>query len=382
MNHRNRVRMALNHCEPDRVPMDIGSTYVSTIHRNAYVDLLEYLGLKDEKMEILGKNVNTMIVGEELMRRFELDCVRLALKPSSTYREEYDEKTNSFYDEYGQKWQKSTNDTGIHYPVSHPLKGWSYEEIRGWKMPDQSDPARYAGLREEAKHLFYETDYAIVGDGMWLTFQKCSDMYGMEDFLCDLLMDEPKARLLLDKIAENNLDSMHRFMQEVGDYVDIVSLGDDLGSQNGPLISPEIYRRILKPYHKLYVEEIRRMSNGRAKIFFHCDGAIMDFMDDIVDVGFDILNPVQCAASGMDPSTLKKRYGDEISFWGSVNAQHVMSRGSVQDVIDETKRMIDIFGPGGGFVLGNAHVIEHGFTPQNITALFDTGLSYGKYYDY
>jgi uroporphyrinogen decarboxylase len=327
----------------------------------------------------MASNVNTMTVGDALLKRFDLDFIRLAMKPASSYVMQYDKENHCFFDEYGIRWTRGSEETGIHYPNSHPLADADINKIKTYKMPNMRDPSRIAGLREEAKRLRENTDYAIVADGMWLLLERCDDLLGMEDFLVDLVADRPRARTIIDKIAENILDSVELFVSEVGDYVDVITFGDDLGTQNGPMFSPAIYRDLIKPYHKLFIEVCRKYSN--AKIMYHNDGSIMDFLDDIVDVGFDILNPVQCTAKGMDPVTLKKRYGKYLTFWGGVDAQTIMSRGTPQEVVREVKKKIDIFAEGGGYVLGNTHVIEYEFTAENITALFDTGLSYSNYDD-
>ena len=379
MTPRNRVRIALNHCEPDRVPMDLGATVVSTIHQTSYRNLVNHLGLKDDQMKVMASHVNTMVVGEEIQKRFELDFVRVAMKPASSYRMEYDKDAKSFADEYGTVWTRGDNETGIHYPSAHPLAGADIDAIKAFKLPDMRDRSRVDGLPELVKDLYENTDYAIVVDGMFQTLQRCYDLYGMEDFLVDLMTDRVKARTLLDKVAENALDGIELCIRAVGDYADVFTFADDLGSQNAPMFSSAIYKRFIKPYHKLFVEKCRKYSN--AKLLLHCDGAITTFLDDIADAGFDILNPLQCSARDMDPAFLKKEYGKHFSFWGGVDSQTVMSHGSPKDVEEEVRRMIDIMGEGGGYVLGNVHVIEHEIKPENIVALFDSGLRFGRYDD-
>lgn len=377
MLHRNRVRIALNHCEPDRVPMDLGSTYVSTIHQTSYRTLLDYLGLEDAEMKVMAGNVNTMVVGDALRERLDVDFIRIGMKPAKNFNPLYNTEDKSFLNEYGIRWKLADAATGIHYPVGHPLAGASSDAIKAYKMPDMTDPSRVEGLRELAKHLYETTDYAIVADGMWLMLQTCYDLVGMEDFMMDLAADRPRARAVLDAVAENFLDSVELFVRAVGDYVDVITFGDDLGTQNGPIFAPSVYRQIVKPYHKLFLETCHRHS--RAKVMFHNDGAIAAFLDDAVDVGFDILNPVQCSAVGMDPQFLKKEYGKHLSFWGGIDSQSVMPFGTPEDVTEHVKKMIDIMADGGGYVLGNVHVIEHEIRPENIVALFDTGRSYGQY---
>jgi uroporphyrinogen decarboxylase len=371
--------MALNHYEPDRVPMDLGGTYVSTIHYIPYKDLLTHLDLHDEKMEIMAPALNTMLVGDVLRERFDLDFIRIAMKPASSYKMEYDKDNKFFYNEYGIRWMRGDEKTGIHYPNLHPLMDADISAIKSYKLPDMRDPSRVAGLREEAQRIYETTDYAIIGDGNFSFLQTCHDFIGMEEFFMDLIADRPRIRALMDKIAEHIMDGIELFVKSIGDYVDVITFADDLGTQNGPMFSPIVYRQLIKPYHKLFVDLCHKYTN--AKLFFHCDGGIMDFLDDVVDVGFDILNPVQCTAKGMDPRELKKRFGKHLSFWGGIDAQTIMAFGSPEEVEVEVKKKIDILGDGGGYILGNTHVIEYGVTPENITALFDTGLNYSNYDD-
>ncbi len=163
----------------------------------------------------------------------------------------------------------------------------------------------------------------------------------------------------------------------VGDYVQVIKMDDDLGFKNGPLFSPELYRKIYKPRHKKIIELIK--SKTDAKIFIHSDGSIVDFIPDFIDLGIDIINPVEVTAKNMDSSFLKKEFGKDISFWGGGCSNSILEKGTPGEVIKEVQKRILDFAPGGGFIFGSIHCIQPFIPPENIVALFDTAYKYGIY---
>jgi uroporphyrinogen decarboxylase len=164
----------------------------------------------------------------------------------------------------------------------------------------------------------------------------------------------------------------------VGDVVDVIMIGDDLAGQNGPLFSPAVYRRLVKPRHKKLVRYIR--SRTKAKIWYHTCGSCMEYIPDLLDNGIDILNPVQISAKGMDPATLKARFGDRLVFWGgAIDTQHVLPTASPETVRQHVRRNVQTWKPGGGYVFNNVHNIQAAVPPENIVALFDAAYEAGFY---
>ena len=183
---------------------------------------------------------------------------------------------------------------------------------------------------------------------------------------------------MLDQTLKFWMDWFRLFLDEVGDLVDVIMIGDDLAGQNGPLFSPDVYRRIVKPRHKRLVQYIR--SRTKAKIWYHTCGACTDLIPEIIDNGADILNPVQVSAKNMDPAALKQRFGENLVFWGGgVNAQQVLPRGTPQEVAENVRQNLKAFMPGGGYVFNNVHNIQGEVPAENILALYDTAYENGFY---
>jgi uroporphyrinogen decarboxylase len=182
----------------------------------------------------------------------------------------------------------------------------------------------------------------------------------------------------MDQLAEANIRRFERYAATVGQHVHVVQFEDDLGMQDRPLLRPDLYREVVKPYH----EKLFRFAKSRcdAYLLLHTDGAVSPFIPDFIDMGVDILNPVQVSAAGMDTKALKREFGRDITFWGGgCDSQHVLPFGTPQEVADEVKRRIDDLAPGGGFVFGPIHNVQAGVPPENVVAMFRTAREHGVY---
>jgi uroporphyrinogen decarboxylase len=193
----------------------------------------------------------------------------------------------------------------------------------------------------------------------------------------DLAMNVRFAEYLADKLLEWLLCYYDIILDLVGEYVQVVKMDDDLGFRSGPLMSPEIYRKIYKPRHKKVTDFIR--SKTDAKIFIHSDGSIYDFIPDFIDLGIDIINPVEVTAVNMESQKLKKEFGKKISFWGGGCDNKILEKGTPGDIEEEVKKRVDDFSAGGGFIFGSIHCIQPFVPPENIVALFDSAYKYGGY---
>lgn len=190
-----------------------------------------------------------------------------------------------------------------------------------------------------------------------------------------ILITKKFAHALMEKIYEIQSTKMELYLKEVGEYLDVVSTGDDLSGQSGPLISLELYRKMIKPYHRKYYKTIK--DNTDAKLLMHSYGSAHHFFDDFIEIGVDIVNPVQVSAVGMDPLKLKRKYGDHLVFWGGIDTQNVLPNGSPLEVKEEVHKMIKILGRNGGYVLCAVHNIQPDVPPENIVALYDAAAEYG-----
>jgi uroporphyrinogen decarboxylase len=201
---------------------------------------------------------------------------------------------------------------------------------------------------------------------------------GFEDWLVDLIAHPGFAGALLDRVVEIQAQMIQHILQAVGANVDVVLCPDDLGMQNAPLISPKLYRQMIKPRQKTLFAVIKRYTD--AKLLLHSDGAIAPLIGDFIDIGVDVLNPIQVSAAGMgDTRWLKRTFGKDLSFWGAIDTQHILPFGTPQAVKEEVEKRIQDLAPGGGYVLASVHNIQSEVPPENICAMFEAGLRYGSY---
>ena len=223
-----------------------------------------------------------------------------------------------------------------------------------------------------------ETPYAVVSGISGVVYEICWYLRGLEQWLMDLLTEPEFCAALLDQTLKFWLDWFRVFLDEVGDVVDVIMIGDDLAGQTGPLFRPEIYRTLVKPRQKQLVQYIR--SRTQAKIWYHTCGACTRYIPDLLDNGIDILNPVQVSAEGMDPAQLKARFGDRLVFWGgAIDAQHVLPSASPETVREHVRRNLAAWKPNGGYVFNNVHNIQGGVPPENIVAFYDAAYEFGFY---
>lgn len=203
-------------------------------------------------------------------------------------------------------------------------------------------------------------------------------MQGMDTFLLNMARDPDFARALLEKIAVYCKQLMGRFLEELGDNVDIIKIGDDLGTQESLMISPKMYREILKPVHADFISFIK--ARTKAKIFFHSDGDVAPLIEDFIEMGVDILNPIQTSAGSMsDLPSLKKRFGSNIVFCGGIDTHRVLPFGTTEEVRQEVRRVIQILGPGGGCMIGAVHTVMNDVPPENVLAMVDAVEEFGHY---
>ena len=382
MTPRERVTRALNHQEADRIPIDLGGTIISSITKKSYTDLKNHLGIPVEEIKMLDYVQQLPYVDDAFMQRFSVDF-RMVQLPSATapglnITEEGD--YYAFVDRWGSKLhmpkQGGLYFDWIEFPFTEPTK----ESLENYKWPRPDPPELIAQLRDQAKHLYEKTDYAIVGTAIigGGIFEQPARVMGLENFLMALAAEPKFADRLMEQITDVYIDSCNNYLEQMGQYIQVFTYWDDVNTQNGWMIDPETYRKMVKPKQRRLVEAIKKKT--KAKIFFHGCGATFDLIPDLIDVGFDILNPVQVSARGMDSKRLKQEFGKDIVFWGGgVDTQHVLPFGSPEDVRAEVKRRIDDLAPGGGFVFAAVHNIQAFVPPANIVAAFDTALEYGKY---
>ena len=285
---------------------------------------------------------------------------------------------HDFTDEFGVTWSMPA-DRPYYFDISHsPLADLTLDQIRDYPFPKGDDPSRFVGLRDRALAIKNETPYAIVSGIAGVVYEVCWYMRGLERLFMDMIEQPEVLETIIDRTLGFWLDWFRLFLDEVGDVVDVIMIGDDLAGQNGPLFSPRIYRAIIKPRQKRLVDYIK--SRTSAKIWYHTCGSVGQYIPDLLDNGIDILNPVQITAAGMDPHVLKETFGDRLCFWGGgIDSQHVLPTGTPQQVREETIKNVLAFKPGGGYVFNSVHNIQADVPAANILAMFDAAYEVGRY---
>jgi len=382
MTPRERVLSAINHEEPDRIPIVIGVSNATGIKMKTYQDIKEVVGIvAPDNYMYEWPELGTAEIDEATMQRLHSDVRGVRDRhPLETLRRNLEREPHSpFIDSWGTG--QTEIEPGVWYPGVHPLsKATAIEEIEaypGW--PDMSDPTRIAHVKETARHLAEQNEYAIMATP-WLLFpfERAHAMQGMEVFLLNMAKYPEFAKALLRKITEVCKSLMGPFLDELGDNVDIIKIGDDLGTQDGLMISPEMYREILKPFHADFIQFIKERT--KAKVLFHSDGDVFPLIDDFIEIGVDILNPIQTSAGKMsDLEGLKKHYGKNIVFCGGIDTQRILPYGTPEQVRQEVRRVMHILGPGGGYMMASVHTIMNDVPPDNVLAMVDAALEYGNY---
>ena len=375
LSHRERLIRTLRHEEPDRVPIDLGGTLSSSIHLAAYQELKKYFGIEAEDT-ILQKWLQIVAVDERILQALDIDFRAIELGGSDS-KPDIPVGEDGYQDEWGVVRRKPP---GSYYYdlVKSPLAGpITIQDIVNYPMPDPCDPGYTRGLHERLLQYRENTDYALVMRLPAPFVHTTQFLRGFEDWFVDLATDEKLATTLFDAVVDQSSALAAEILKVAGDLVDVVTLGDDMGFQNGPFISPELYRRLLKPRHKKYFDTVKKHTN--AFIYFHSCGSIYKLLDDLIELGTDAINPVQVAAKNMDSSILGPEFGDRLSFWGAIDTQRVLPYGTPDEVRAEVKRRIKDLAPGGGYILAAVHNIQPDVPVENILAMFKAGKEYGRY---
>jgi uroporphyrinogen decarboxylase len=367
---------ALDHREPDRVPIDFGGLLAS-INVYTYDALLQEVGISAGGDEVLSREwSNVPKPSEELLLRWGVDFRRVWLGGPERFSPMVDVAQGTLKDEWGLTWKRIGRYNEF---VNPPLAGAGIPELMGYTLPDPTDPGRYRGVREWAERLFRETEYAVVaGHSMFGVFELGCWLCGFDDFMTRLALDKRFVRVFFDRVLEVQKEIVGRYLDLVGPYVQIVETADDLGQENGLMISPETYRELIKPYHKAYLRFIKDKV-PHARIFMHSCGSVYDLIPDLMDNGVDILNPVQPGARNMEPWRLKRDFGDRLCFHGGIDVVKVLPKLPPAGVRTHVGDVIRSFAAGGGYILAASHNIQDDTSPANVAAMYEAALDFGTY---
>lgn len=405
MNSRERVMAAIAHKQPDYVPLDLGATPSSGISAIAYNNLKKHLGMTGGHTRIFDVVQQVVQPEDEILNRFGVDVIDIGRV--------FNEKDEDWYDvtladgSTGQypKWFKPERQPNGDYLVydkertliarmpvgatffdqtyfpyaedypddykdlDHQMGKvlWSALVHSPWDHSGEKD--FYKQLRERTIRLRESTDKALMITCGCNLFEWGTFLRRIDNFLMDIYSDEENVEALVDQLMQRHLAALEKVCEAVGDVVDILRFGDDLGMDTGMFMSREKYQTFFKPYHTKLNEYVHKHST--MKTLLHSCGSIYPIIPDLIEAGYDVLNPVQTTAYQMDPKVLKQEFGKDITFWGGgCNTRTVLNLSKPEEVYDYTRRMIDIFNQDGGFVFNQEHNIMPDVPPQNILAMY------------
>lgn len=376
MSHRERVLAALNHREPDRVPIDFSGSRCSSIHVAGYERLKRHFGI-DAPNIIADRMMQPVLVDERILERFDVDT-RALLPGAPDVGGDVELDEISYRDEWGVVRSKPPGSYWYDLSESCLAGEITVQDILRHPWPDPEDPGRVRGLRQRALELKQKGDYALVLNLAVGAVHISQYLRGFQDWYMDMAADQALIGALMDAIVERSMAIARNLMREVGDLVDIVFTGDDLGTQGGPQISPAAYRQVIKPRHARFFRQVHEMC-PRAKVALHTCGSVYLLLNDLIGIGVEVLNPIQVAAKDMDPARLKAEFGDRLCFWGGIDSQKVLPYGSVDEVKAEVRRRLGEMGPGGGYMLAAVHNLQPDVPIENIIAMYDHAREVGVY---
>lgn len=399
---RERVKKAIKHQEPDRVPIDIGGTASSTIAAGPYRQVAELLNIDITPTYMADVMCQTVMMNEEMLTALGSDAKLVYYMPETWQDgraydgtpvkipslfnpEETPDGARVIRNSQGIPTVKMPRDGFFFDPCHHPLQNIKTVDDIGKTEVLWHTLARPSWLNrsleqiaEEVKELRANTDRVLIGDFQGQIFQASQLVRGWTEFMMDLVSKPAQAQAIMEATTQALMESFDVYADTLGPHLDIIQMCDDLGMQVAPWMSPDTYRKMVKPYHSRLYGFIKKRC-PHAAILLHSDGSIFPLIEDLIDTGIDILNPIQYTCKNMDLAEMKKTFGQDITFWGAgVETQSTLPFGTVQKVVDEVKRNIDLLAPGGGFVFAAVHNVTEGVPPENVITAFETAQEYGK----
>lgn len=371
---RQRLIETLNHKVPDRVPISLGGS-AHKISDSRYHLLRDHFGIEAEGPQRL-TGAYLSFTDNRLLDALNTDIRYVHLRPPSDYMKNK-APDGTWVDEWGLTHR--VIEGGFYELGGTPLADASIADIEAYPWPDPHDPARIEGLRVEVEDLFNHSEVAIGAYRPTISgiFEMSHYLCGMEKLLEDILLNKPFVDTLFWKLAEVLGEFYKVYLDVVGPYVQIVEIADDVGTQNGPMFAPKLYKELLMEKHAYLAQIVHDHAPG-AKFMLHSCGSVKRFIPFFIEAGFEILNPIQPLAKNMAPADLKAEFGNEMCFLGGVDVQQTM-RGPVEGVRAEVKRRIDELAPGGGYVLAPSHNFGDDVPLENILAFFEAAFDYGTY---
>jgi uroporphyrinogen decarboxylase len=402
MNSRERVLKTIQHQEPDRIPIDLGSTIVTGISATKYHELKQYLGFRINHTRIFDVYLMLAQIDLEVLDQLAVDTIMV---PWLMRRDRWGirldnwkswEHPKGFTAEVPSNFSPDIMPDGTLLMIKDgrvfakmPPSGFYFDYLEnerriGDNLPD-TEKARYALLTDEelefiqstAKFLFDETDKALVGDAGG---QDLDIVGSYDEWLMLLAAEKEYMSEFYTKRAESVIENLKLYHQAVGELIQVIFFGQDFGMQDRELLSPRTFKEIIFSPYKQIFDWIHK--NTTWKVMFHSDGSLVNILPLMIEMGIDILNPVQCTAAGMNPSYLKSTFGDRLVFWGAgVDTQDVLPYGTVDQVREQVYQRISVFAPEGGYIFSPVHNIQDDVPVENIIAAYEAAKESGFYSD-
>jgi len=400
---RERVLAALDHREPDRVPLDLSGHRSSGISALLYPKLRALLGLAPEPVRVYDPIQQLAIVGQDVLERFGVDTLELGRGFAVDGRHWREWPLPDGSPAFMPAWALPVRETGRWVLKSDSgrvlgqmVDGSHYFEQTSWPLAEDpgldpreamaeclwtavgSPPGPLAAgleglktLRDGARALRRASQRAIIGLFGGNLVEMGQFLFGMDRFLY-MLAAEPRAvHRFLDRVVEIHLESLERFLGAVDGSIDLIVFGDDMGMQTGPQFSPAMYREFFKPRHARLWGRAKELSP--VKVMLHCCGGVRELLPDLIDAGLDVINPVQSSCAGMEPAGLKRDFGADLTFWGGgCDTQEVLPQGTPARVREHVRERVALLAPGGGFVFQQVHNILAFVPPENVVAMLDS----------
>ena len=377
MTSRERVLAALSLQEGDRVPIDLGSTWISTTTIPFYQELKRHFGI-DRPTELMERNMQVCHIDEEILLQLSVDTRFVSANaPELPCNQNTELGEGHYRDPWGIEWRKPP--TSYYYDLHKPpLAGAiTKQEILRHPWPDPADPGYTRGLRSRIEAMRARTDCALVLNLSLWVLQCSQNVRGYQDWYIDLATQPDLLECMADCLTESMLGPLEMVTAEIGDLVDVISVSDDIGHQDRLCMNPATYRRVFKPRHARMMQAIT--SRSKAPVMWHTCGCVVDVIDDLREIGVTCLNPVQTTAARMDPHNLKREFGDRMAFWGGIDTMRILNHGSTEDVRREVRDKILAMAPGGGYMLNPTHNVQPDVPVENLLAMIEAGLAFGRY---
>ncbi len=410
MNSRQRVLCALDHRQPDRVPVDLSGHRSSGIAAIAYKRLRAHLGLPEKPLKVYDPVQQLAVVDEDVLGAFAVDTVELGrafdnepglwvdwelpdgspcLMPRWASPVRQDDGDWALLSKSGRVLGRMPNgaiyfeqtfypwaDSGNEFTLGEAMDECLWTAIGSPPGPLAAGEDGRALLRKRAKALRQSTDRAIIGLFGGSLVELGHFLFRHDNFFMMLAAEPERAHRFLDEAVELYLAALERYLADVGEDIDIIAFGDDMGTQAGPQFSPQMYREFFKPRHRKMWRRAKKLADVR--VMLHCCGGVRPLLDDVIAAGLDAINPVQISCEGMDPAALKRDFGSRLTFWGGgCDTRSLLNTATPKQVREHVIAQLQKLSPGGGFVFQQVHNILADVPPENVVAMFAAVREFG-----